>query len=72
MGQALWPFIKQIFGSKRVTLEGQHQAKLFAEPLQRLIPVGGDRSRYDIMSVNLVETVAHQTNRIPFSGGVKR
>jgi hypothetical protein len=24
------------------------------------------------MSVNLVETVAHQTNRIPFSGGVKR
>jgi hypothetical protein len=52
----------------RVALEGQHQAKLFAAPLQRLITIGCDRSRYNILPVNLVEAVAHQDKSEPLGG----
>src|SRR6476659_7304591 len=59
--QALRPFVKYIIGGHRVTLESQHQTQPFAEPLQSLITVGSDRRRYNMMLVNLVEAVAHQT-----------
>jgi hypothetical protein len=33
IGFGLRPFVEEILGGMRLTLEGQHQAKLFAEPL---------------------------------------
>ena len=62
--QTLRPFVEEIIGVRRVTLEGQHQTQLFAEPLQCLITIDCDCCRYNVMRVNLVEAVAHQTNCI--------
>jgi hypothetical protein len=37
------------------------QTQLFAEPLQSLITIRGDRCRHNLMLVNLVEAIAHRT-----------
>jgi hypothetical protein len=62
----LRPFVKKIICARRVTLKGQHQAQLFAEPLQSLITIDCDRGRHNIMVIKLVKAIAHQTNRILF------
>jgi len=64
VGQALRPLVEQIVGRTRVALEGQHQAKLLTEPFERFITISCDRSRYNIVPVNVVEAVAHRANRI--------
>ena len=65
VGQALRPFVEQVVGGSRVTLETQHQPQLFAEPLQRLVTIGCDRSHNNIVPVNLVKAVAHQGKSDP-------